>query len=320
MNTRTMLLSLSLFAPALLTACDYHADTPQHGQGQAHGHENEHAHEHDAADEGRTTIPDEVARAAGVETGIAGPGVIVETLPLYGTVVPDATRTREIGARFPGEIGDVYYGIGDRIEAGAVLATIESNDSLLSYPITAPIAGVITHRHAAPGQQARDQVLFVVTDFSTVWAELDVPVSNRGRVRTGQAVQLTAGDDTGLPGTVAWLAPFSDRASQRVTLRVVLDNTDGRWTPGQFVEGAVTLAETEVDLAVPLAALQTFHDYDVVFARSGETYEARMLELGRRDAEHAEVLGGLTPGTEYVTHNSFLIKADIEKAGASHDH
>jgi cobalt-zinc-cadmium efflux system membrane fusion protein len=33
-----------------------------------------------------------------------------------------------------------------------------------------------------------------------------------------------------------------------------------------------------------------------------------------------EVLGGLEPGERYVTENSFLIKADIEKSGASHDH
>jgi cobalt-zinc-cadmium efflux system membrane fusion protein len=32
------------------------------------------------------------------------------------------------------------------------------------------------------------------------------------------------------------------------------------------------------------------------------------------------VLGGLEPGTEYVTENSYIIKADIEKSGASHDH
>jgi len=32
------------------------------------------------------------------------------------------------------------------------------------------------------------------------------------------------------------------------------------------------------------------------------------------------VLGGLEPGTTFVTENSYLIKADIEKSGASHDH
>jgi cobalt-zinc-cadmium efflux system membrane fusion protein len=45
-----------------------------------------------------------------------------------------------------------------------------------------------------------------------------------------------------------------------------------------------------------------------------------MLKLGRRDARFVEVLEGLAPGTTYVTDNSYLIKADIEKAGASHDH
>ena len=45
-----------------------------------------------------------------------------------------------------------------------------------------------------------------------------------------------------------------------------------------------------------------------------------MLELGRRDSSFVEVRSGLTPGTVYVTENSYLIKADIEKSGASHDH
>jgi cobalt-zinc-cadmium efflux system membrane fusion protein len=45
-----------------------------------------------------------------------------------------------------------------------------------------------------------------------------------------------------------------------------------------------------------------------------------MLEIGRRSAESTDVLGGLEPSTEYVVANRFLIKADIEKSGASHDH
>jgi cobalt-zinc-cadmium efflux system membrane fusion protein len=44
-----------------------------------------------------------------------------------------------------------------------------------------------------------------------------------------------------------------------------------------------------------------------------------MLELGRRDARAVEVLKGLEPGAEYVVANSYLVKADIEKSGASHD-
>jgi cobalt-zinc-cadmium efflux system membrane fusion protein len=270
--------------------------------------------------EGRTTILADVARAAGIETDTAGPGVILESLSLYGSIVPDTTRVREVDARFPGIIRAVRRQVGERVAAGDALVTIESNESLQTYTLTAPIAGVVTARHAEPGEQTGVERLFEIADLSTVWAELSVFARDRARVRTGHAVELTAEGGVTGEGAIDYLAPLGDRASQSVTARVVLENSDGRWTPGQFVTATVTIDETAVPLAVPLAALQTFRDFDVVFARVGDTYEVRMLELGRRDAERVEVLDGLAPGTVYVTANSYLVKADIEKAGASHDH
>ena len=86
------------------------------------------------------------------------------------------------------------------------------------------------------------------------------------------------------------------------------------------VSATVAVAEREVALAVKESGLQRFRDFTVVFAQVGETYEVRMLELGARDGEYAEVLGGLKPGTRYVAEQSFLIKADVEKSAASHDH
>jgi cobalt-zinc-cadmium efflux system membrane fusion protein len=270
--------------------------------------------------EGRTTIPADVARAAGVDTAIAGPGAIIETLALYGSIVPDPTRVREVKARFAGVIREVHARIGDPVQAGAALATIESNESLQRYTVTAPIAGTVTSRHAEPGEQAGDEELFEIADYSTVWVELNVFARERARVREGQVARITTESGTEASGAIDYLAPTGERASQSSIARVVLGNADGRWVPGEFVEAEVAVAETTVDIAVPLSALQTFRDFDVVFARVGDTYEVRMLTLGRRDATHAEVLGGLAPGTEYVTENSYLIKADIEKAGASHDH
>ena len=269
--------------------------------------------------EGRTQIPAEVAAAAGIETALAGPGIVVETATLYGFVTVDPTRVREVGARFPGLIREVGAHVGDTVAAGAALATIESNESLQPYALTTPIAGVVTRRHAEPGEQAAGEVLFEIADLTTVWAELDVFARDRARIRAGQAVHVRS-DGAVADGVVDYIEPTGDRASQTVTARVVLENEDGRWTPGQFLMGEVTVAQTEVDLAVPLSALQKFREFDVVFARFGDTYEVRMLELGRRDGERVEVRGGLVSGTQYVTRNSYLVKADIEKSGASHDH
>lgn len=270
--------------------------------------------------EGRTVIPADVARSAGIETGVAGPGTLDETLKLYGAIAPDATRVREVRARFPGVIQSVSKRVGETVRVGETLVMVESNESLRVYSITAPIAGVITARHAEPGEQTSDEALFEIADFSRVWAELKVFPRDRARLKVGQPARIVAEGMEPAEGTISYVAPSGERNAQSITARVVLDNSTGAWTAGQFVEGIVTVSRTPVSLAVPLSALQKFRDFDVVFAQVEDTYEVRMLELGRRDGERAEVLGGLDPGTRYVTSNSYLIKADIEKSGASHDH
>jgi cobalt-zinc-cadmium efflux system membrane fusion protein len=270
--------------------------------------------------EGRTVIPAEAARAAGIETAIAGPGTIVVTIMLYGSIAPDPTRVREVGARFEGLIRDVHAEIGDTVTAGQRLATVEADESLQGYAVTAPITGVVTMRHAEPGEQAGTAPLFEIADYSQVWAELSAFPRDRARLSVGQLASIESETGSAARAPVAYLSPAGDRASQSITARVVLDNGQRRWTPGDFVAGQVVVAERQVPLAVPLAALQTFRDFTVVYARFDATYEVRMLELGRRDAERVEVLGGLRAGTEFVTGNSYLIKADIEKSGASHDH
>ena len=100
----------------------------------------------------------------------------------------------------------------------------------------------------------------------------------------------------------------------------MIDNSSGTLLPGTFVTAEVAVAEHDVPLAVKRGGLQSFRDFTVVYGEYGEEYEVRMLELGRQFGDWAEVLGGLVPNTRYVTEGSYVLKADVEKAGASHDH
>jgi len=86
------------------------------------------------------------------------------------------------------------------------------------------------------------------------------------------------------------------------------------------VKGVLTVDQRQVPLAVKTEGLQAFRDFTVVFAKVGDTYEVRMLELGTRGPVWTEVKSGIKPGQSYVTKGSYVIKADIEKSGASHDH
>jgi cobalt-zinc-cadmium efflux system membrane fusion protein len=229
-------------------------------------------------------------------------------------------RVREVSARFDGVIQSVYPSLGDTVREGQPLAKIESNESLKSYTIKAPISGVITRRDANPGEQTSGRQLFTIMDTSSVWVELSVFPADRERVLAGAPVTITAATG-GQPvdSTIARVNVQAE-ANQSVTARVVLDNTGGQFLPGTYITAEVTVGRHPVSLAVKRTGLQAFRDFTVVFAQIGDEYEVRMLELGRQDREWIEVLGGLDPGTRYVSENSYLIKADIEKSGASHDH
>jgi cobalt-zinc-cadmium efflux system membrane fusion protein len=109
-----------------------------------------------------------------------------------------------------------------------------------------------------------------------------------------------------------------DPVTQTIVARVLF--SDGAFLPGTTVKGEIVVNEVQVPLAVRTDAIQRFRDFEVVFAKVGDVYEVRMLDIGRRTPEWTEVLGGIEPGEDYVVTNSFLIRADIEKSGASHDH
>ena len=281
---------------------------------------------HDHADEmqgphgGRTHIAQAKADAAGVQTEVAGPQTITETRTVTGYLQVPPDRVAQVRARFPGVVETVHGGLGNRVRKGDVLVTVQSNESLGSYSITAPISGSIVAQDARPGETTDEMVLVVVADTSRLWAELDLFPQDLARMRVGQTahIETLSGETSRAP--INWISPLAAHPSQSVRARILLDNADGKLRPGQFISARVVVAENEVPLAVKHSALQRFRDADVVFARLGETYEVRMIEPGRADDMWLEVTGGLAAGTEYVVENSYLIKADLEKSGASHEH
>lgn len=275
-----------------------------------------------ASYEGRTIISDKAAADAGVTTAKAGPATIKLTLELLGSVELAPGAKAELRARFPGRVVSVAKNVGDKVAAGETLARIESNESLQSYAVTAPVAGVVMERNANPGDVATDdRVLFVVGDPSKLMAVFHVFDRDAGSIKAGQEVRIASLDGKASAETkIATLSPIKDPATQTVLARAPVENAAGSFLPGMSVKGHVVVEEAQVELAVRTEGIQPFRDFEVVYAKVGETYEVRMLEIGRRSSDWTEVLGGIDAGEVYVAGNSYLIKADIEKSGASHDH
>ena len=271
--------------------------------------------------EGRVTIPEPAATAAGIEVERAGPAELGETLELIGRVELDPAARAEVGAKFPGRVVAVSGTVGQRVGAGRVLARVESSDSMQVYSVTSPISGVIVERRTNIGDVAGSEPLFVIADPGRTTAMFPVFPRDMEKVRAGQPVQLSLLEGNRTHASVIRdFQPVADPMTGALVARAALPNPDGFWRPGMSVRGNVRIDQRSVPLAVKTEALQAFRDFTVVFAKVGQTYEVRMLELGRRGPVWTEVLAGIKPGQAYVSKGSYVIKADLEKSGASHDH
>ncbi len=198
----------------------------------------------------------------------------------------------------------------------------EPAESLARYEIRAPLDGTVVERSVTIGEAVTaEEPIFTVTDLSAVWVEISVYARDLGAVRLGQQAVVRS-TDLGAEGTgrIDFIGQLVGEETRSATARLTLSNTSGQWRPGLFVTARLVRQEAIVPIAVSADAIQTFRDWQVVFVKYGDWFEARPLGLGRTDGQWVEVVSGLKAGDQYAAANSFAVKAEIGKLGATHDH
>lgn len=208
--------------------------------------------------------------------------------------------------------------------SAAALAGLASApaESLARYEIRAPIAGTVVERDVTVGESVTaEKQIFTIADLSSVWVEVAVPAKDLGVARPGQTAMISSTDlGVEATGRIDFVGRLVGEESRTAIARLTLQNPAGIWRPGLFVKAKLVREETTVPLAVAAEGIQTFRDWQVVFVKFGDWFEARPLELGRSDGKWVEVLSGLKAGDQYAAANSFAVKAEIGKLGATHDH
>ncbi len=296
-----------------------HKETEGHTEGDRHeAGESEAEGGHDEV----LKLTPEARKAAKLDIVPAGAVTLVESVPLYGVVKPNAERVRSVTARFPGVVRSVSAKIGDSVRAGQALASVESNESLQVYAVSSPLAGIVTERMTNPGEQAEAAPLFTVADLSTVWVELSLFPRDRARVQMGQDVRVTVADgNISGDGKIVFVSPLGTGTTQTITARVLLDNASGLWAPGLYVRADVAAARSEIPLGVPVSALQELEETGLsVFVEPPEGFQARSIKTGRNDGKVVEIVSGIEPGARVVAEGSFVLKAEQGKGAAEHGH
>jgi cobalt-zinc-cadmium efflux system membrane fusion protein len=290
----------------------------------ADGHNDEHKDEHKSEhqdehgeEEGHIEISKENAQKAGIINAAAAAGQLNKTITVYGQTVIDSSAISQVRARFPGLITKLTVNVGDIVTAGENIAQVESNDSLTRYDITAPISGVVTQRHANSGEMANQQPLLTVENYQQLWVEYKVFPSQRQAIKAGQQVTISSTAATTKSSIMHLMA---NKNQPFITARVPLDNSKGLWAPGQLLTGSVVTDQVAVNLVIDNRAFQEIEGKNIIFVTNKGGYETRELTLGQTDGQFSQVISGLKVGEQYALINSYLLKADLGKAGAAHAH
>lgn len=312
-----------IFAPAYVLAGDEH----DHGEGEkehgGHGHE-EGGHEHGGGHEeaGPTKLSEEDLKRFSITLEEVKAGTIVDGISVAGRIVPVDEKLAHVSPRFSGVIKEVRAKVGDSVKADSLLAVIQNNQNLQSFSLYPSISGTVIKRHATLGETVREEdVIFIVADLSEVWAELAVYKQDVDKVSIGQTAVLSiASHMKPIEGEVIFFSPITEEKTQSRLARIRIKNPDPHFSPGAFVSGRIVTQTYEVPLVIDSSAIQRIEGKDTVFVREGETFEARSVVLGRSDERGTEILSGLTLGDRYAAGNTFVLKADLGKSEAEHEH
>ncbi len=231
--TRTVLAGSLLIALMALTGCGssdpaaapVKAAATDAGHGEA-GHDDDHD-DHDAPES--TTIAAAMAEQAGIRVAPVVAGTIADEHDVQGLLTPVDGRVAQVMARFPGPIRSLRANVGDRVRAGQVLASIESNLSLTTYTVTAPIGGVVLARQAQVGGVAGEGTpLFEIGDLSTLWVDLHIFGNDTQHITAGVPVTVSRmTDGVSQATTLERVLPGTATASQSTVARATLRNDDG---------------------------------------------------------------------------------------------
>lgn len=277
----------------------------------------DHDHDHDHEDEVVTFTPSQL-QEFGITTALAAYGDLQQTRSFRGQVLFDPRQKRNVHARFPGIVQRVAVAPGNEVKAGDELARVEASDSLRSYAVVAPIGGTVIEQGYQQGELTAGRALFTLVNRQQLLVEFPLFSRDLANIHPGQRIVINS---TGRHTDVSLESVLPDAANPAVHYaRAVLDNRNGQWQPGEWLELTALTDHRTGLLLIDRRALQTSEQRSVVFVRKDDHFMVRPVIIGRRNGDLVEILSGLEAGEEYAVANSYLVRAELEKSGAAHSH
>lgn len=182
--------------------------------------------------------------------------------------------------------------------------------------IRSPIAGVVTRVAATPGAVLDDGMeLATVADASKTELVFNAPPASIGLIVPGGRIEARWTGGESIEGEITGVAPGAAGVGGTVRAQIIGNAPP----PGTVVSGRLVGASGNI-LTVPSEAVQTIEGAPSVFVAEAEGFRARTVIPGRASNGRTEIVSGLTGDEQIAGSGAFLLKAELGKGEAGHDH
>lgn len=264
-----------------------------------------------------TIILDEIAvKNLRIQTEEAEERDFETTVFAIGRIEEIPSSRSVLSSRIAGRVSALNAFEGDTVEAGEVLAVVESRqlgDPPPSVELKAPQGGLVVASHVRLGQPVEPSAeLLDISDRSKLWAVAKIPEQEAAQVAIGTAarIHIPALGDEVFEAELARFGVEADREAGTIEAIFELDNADGKLRPGMRAEFSVVLDSQPFVLSVPRTAIQGDPASRVVFVKDYELPNAFIrvpVTLGGENDAYVEVLNGVFPGDEVVAQGSYAL-------------
>jgi len=192
-----------------------------------------------------------------------------------------------------------------------------------NFPVYATVSGIVKEKLVSEGDYVKQgQPLFKITNLSSVWAVFDAYENQIATLKVGQLIEIKspAIPNTTFPSKISFIDPVLNTSTRTVEVRTTLQNKDGVFKPGMFVEGRVSIptGTTSEIITIPASSVLWTGERSVVYVKPNPqepVFEMQEVQLGSKIGERYEVNAGLSSGDEIVTNGTFTIDAAAQLQG-----
>ncbi|MGC4072675.1 MAG: efflux RND transporter periplasmic adaptor subunit [Nibricoccus sp.] len=251
-----------------------------------------------------------------IQTAVVEEADFEESVFSLGRIETRPGNVAAVSSRISGRIVALNAFPGDRIEAGAEVAKVESRQPGNPSPVislTAPIGGIVSHLDVRLGDPVEpDKALLEISDLSEVYAIARVPESIAGRLKPSAKAHITvsAWPDEKLEGDLLRFGTAADVASGTIDAIFRLPNREGRLRPGMRAEFSIVVSKRSGVVAVPRSAIQGELSKRFVYVKDFDLPNAFVktpVVVGQSNDRSTEIVSGLLPADEVVTQGAYSL-------------